>query len=119
MLSFPEAGGGLRSAGGTGCQVPNRISAKESQERDLAKLLPRPAGRPSQKPLIGYMGFVYQDASWKLARRVVPKVEHHAGELFPRVEFIVTNMSLPSRAMVCSYSKRPTAERWIMEGSRR
>ncbi len=28
---------------------------------------------------------------WKTARRVVAKVEHHLGELFPRVGFIVTN----------------------------
>jgi hypothetical protein len=29
---------------------------------------------------------------------VVAKVEHHAGELFPRVGFIVTNLTLPNRA---------------------
>jgi hypothetical protein len=34
------------------------------------------------------------------SRRVVAKVEHHQGELFPRVGFIVTNLSLPSRAVV-------------------
>ncbi len=28
------------------------------------------------------------------------KVEHHLGELFPRVGFIVTNMTLPSRSVV-------------------
>ena len=30
---------------------------------------------------------------------MVAKVEHHQGELFPRVGFIVTNLSLPSRAV--------------------
>ena len=39
-------------------------------------------------------------ASWKTARRVVAKVEYHAGELFPRVGFIVTNLETPSRAVV-------------------
>src|SRR3989442_15673948 len=48
--------------------------------------------------------------------RVVAKVEHHAGELFPRVGFIVTNMALPSRAVVRFYDKRGTAEQWIKEG---
>ncbi len=47
----------------------------------------RPPGRPSKKPLVEYKGFLYQAASWKTARRVVAKVEHHSGELFPRVGF--------------------------------
>jgi hypothetical protein len=47
---------------------------------------------------------------------VVAKVEHHAGELFPRVGFIVTNLTLPSRAVVRFYSKRGTSEQWIKEG---
>ncbi len=49
-------------------------------------------------------------------RRVVAKVEHHPGELFPRVGFIVTNLTLPSRAVVRFYNKRGTAEQWIKEG---
>ena len=73
-------------------------------------------GRPSHKPLIRYKSFLYQAASWKTARRVVAKVEHHAGELFPRVGFIVTNLTLPSRAVVRFYNKRGTAEQWIKEG---
>ncbi len=50
------------------------------------------------------------------ARRVVAKVEHHEGELLPRVGFIVTNLTLPSRAVVRFYNKRGTAEQWIKEG---
>jgi hypothetical protein len=57
-----------------------------------------------------------QAASWKTARRVVAKVEYHAGELFPRVGFIVTNLETPSRAVVRFYNKRGTAEQWIKEG---
>jgi hypothetical protein len=41
------------------------------------------------------------------------EAEHHAGELFPRVGVIVTNLALPSRAVVQFYSKRGTAEQWI------
>ncbi len=48
--------------------------------------------------------------------RIVAKVEHHLGELFPRVGFIVTNMTLPSRSVVRFYNKRGTAEQWIKEG---
>jgi len=52
-------------------------------------------------------------------RRIVAKVEHHLSEVFPRVGFIVTNPSLPGRAIVRFYNKRGTAEQWIKEGSRR
>ncbi len=44
------------------------------------------------------------------------KVEHHVGELFPRVGFIVTNLQVPNRAVVRFYNKRGTAEQWIKEG---
>jgi len=36
---------------------------------------------------------MYQAASWQKRRRVVAKVEWHQGDLFPKVGFIVTNMS--------------------------
>ena len=99
-----------------GVKYAIRIPANDSLERDIAELLPRPVGRPSQKPLVEHKGFLYQAASWKTARRVVAKVEHHAGELFPRVGFIVTNLETDSRAVVRFYSKRGTAEQWIKEG---
>jgi Transposase DDE domain group 1 len=47
---------------------------------------------------------------------VVAKVEHHPGELFPRVGFIVTNLKADSRDVVRFYNKRGTAEQWIKEG---
>ena len=93
-----------------------RIPANDSLQRDIEELLTRPVGRPSKKPLVEFKGFLYQAASWKTARRVVAKVEHHPGELFPRVGFIVTNLTLPSRAVVRFYNKRGTAEQWIKEG---
>jgi hypothetical protein len=98
-----------------GVKYAIRIPSNDNLERDIAELLPRPVGRPSAKPLVEYKGFLYQAASWKTARRVVAKVEHH-GELFPRVGFIVTNLTLPSRAVVRFYNKRGTAEQWIKEG---
>ena len=72
-----------------------RVPANASLEWEIADLLFRPPGRPSQKPLVRYKSFHYQAGSWTLPRRVVAKVEHHAGELFPRVGFIVTNLQLP------------------------
>ena len=47
---------------------------------------------------------------------MVAKVEFHFGELFPRVGFIVTNLTVPSRAVVQFYNKRGTAKQRIKEG---
>ena len=93
-----------------------RIPANDSLQRDIEELLTRLVGRPSKNPLVEFKGFLYQAASWKTARRVVAKVEHHPEELFPRVGFMVTNLTLPSRAVVRFYNKRGTAEQWIKEG---
>ena len=85
-------------------------------ELEIEDLLFRPPGRPSRKPLVRYKSFRYRAKSWNTPRRIVAKVEHHQGELFPRVGFIVTNMALPSRSVVRFYNKRGTAEPWIKEG---
>ena len=58
----------------------------------------------------------YQAASWDRPRRVIAKIEHHLGELFPRVGFIVTTLTGTSRAVVRFYNQRGTAEQWIKEG---
>ncbi len=99
-----------------GVKYAVRLPANDNLERHIEELLTRPVGRPSQKPVVRYKSFLYQAASWTTARRVVAKVEFHAGELFPRVGFIVTNLELPSRAVVRFYNKRSTAEQWIKEG---
>ena len=93
-----------------------RLPANDNLQRDIAELLTRPVGRPSFKPVVWLKSFLYQAASWKTARRVVAKVEFHCGELFPRVGFIVTNLTAASRAVVRFYNKRGTAEQWIKEG---
>lgn len=46
---------------------------------------------------------------------MVAKVEFQAGELVPRVGFIVTNLETDSRAVVRFYNKRGTAEQWIKQ----
>jgi len=99
-----------------GVKYAIRLPANDNLLRDIEELLTRPVGRPSHKPIVWYKGFLYQAASWKTARRVVAKVEFHAGELFPRLGFIVTNLETPSRAVVRFHNKRGTAEQWIKEG---
>jgi Transposase DDE domain group 1 len=93
-----------------------RLPANDILERNIKGLLTRPVGRPSYKPVVRFNSFLYQAASWQTVRRVVAKVEFHAGELFPRVGFIVTNLTAASRAVVRFYNKRGTAEQWIKEG---
>ena len=43
-------------------------------------------------------------------------MEWHPGELYPRVGFIVTNMTRPAERVVTFYNQRGTAEQWIKEG---
>src|SRR3990170_3375690 len=93
-----------------------RLPANDVLERAIEDLLTRPRGRPSHAPLVRYRSFQYQAASWDRPRRVIAKVEHHLGELFPRVGFIVSSLTGPNRAVVRFYNQRGTAEQWIKEG---
>ena len=93
-----------------------RIAANAVLERAIEHLLTRPVGRPSHKPKVFYHSFPYQAKSWPQSRRVVAKVEWHAGELFPRVGFIVTSLNQRSKNVVKFYNGRGTAEQWIKEG---
>jgi hypothetical protein len=85
------------------------------QER-IGYLLKRPVGRPPNEVRRFHANFTYQAGSWTKPRRVVAKVEWHPGELYPRVGFIVTNMSRPAERVVAFYNQRGTAEQWIKEG---
>ena len=82
----------------------------------IEHLVTRPIGRPPRKPIVLYESFRYKAASWDKSRRVVAKIEWHAGELFPRIGFIVTNLRWKSSNVVKFYNKRGTAEQWIKEG---
>ena len=102
-----------------------------------AKLMQRPirTRRPPNEVRRSYANFTYQAGSWTKSRRVVAKVEWHPGELcgaahylarllgsfghevkliapqfYPRVGFIVTNMSRPAERVVAFYNKRGTCE---------
>jgi hypothetical protein len=93
-----------------------RLKANAVLEREIEHLLTRPVGRPSHKPKVFYHSFQYQAKSWLHSRRVVAKIEWHAGELFARVGFIVTNLNKHSKNVVKFYNGRGTAEQWIKEG---
>lgn len=93
-----------------------RLPANDLLEKEIAHLLKRPVGRPSNAPVVWYEGFQYRAKSWNRSRRVIAKVEWPRGELFPRVGFIVTNLSRPAKRVVRFYNRRGTAEQWIKEG---
>jgi hypothetical protein len=44
---------------------------------------------------------------------VVAKIEWHAGELFPRIGLIVTNLRWKHSNVVKFHNRRGTAEQWI------
>jgi Transposase DDE domain group 1 len=99
-----------------GVRYAIRLPANDVLERQIDDLLTRPRGRPSYAPLVRYRSFHYRAASWDRPRRVIAKIEHHLGELFPRVGFIVTTLTGTNRAIVRFYNQRGTAEQWIKEG---
>jgi hypothetical protein len=93
-----------------------RLPSNQVPQREIAHLLVRPTEWPSPKPIVSYHDSVYQAQSWNVSRRVVAKMEWHQGELFPRVGFIVTNLSYPPKGIVRFYNGRGTAVQWIKEG---
>ena len=93
-----------------------RLPANAVRQREIDPLLTRPVGRPSNKPVVWYHDFLYQAGSWDKSRRVVAKIEHRKGELFPRVGLIVTNLRRKPWQVMKFYNGHGTAEQWIKEG---
>ncbi len=93
-----------------------RLPANAVLQRRIAHLLTRPVGRPPHEVRRFYASFRYRAQSWSRSRQVVAKVEWHPGELYPRVGFLVTNLSQPPERVVTFYNGRGTAEQWIKEG---
>ncbi len=93
-----------------------RLPANAVLEEGSGWLLKRPVGRPPHEARRYHASFSYQAGSWTKPRRVVAKVEWHPGELYPRVGFIVTNMTRPAERVVEFYHHRGTAEQHIKEG---
>ena len=83
-----------------------RLPANQVIQEQIQPLLEPPTEWPSREPIVSYHDFAYQAQSWHLPRRVVAKVEWHQGELFPRVGFIVTNLSYPPKGIVRFYNGR-------------
>ena len=93
-----------------------RLKANAILQENIAHLLKRPVGRPPNHVQRFHDSFSYRAGSWGKKRRVVAKVEWHPGELYPRVGFIVTNLTRPAKRVVAFYNQRGTAEQHIKEG---
>ena len=77
-----------------------RLPANQVLQNRIGYLLKRPVGRPPNEVRRFYANFSYQAGSWTKPRRVIAKVEWHPGELYPRVGFIVTNLTRPAERVV-------------------
>jgi hypothetical protein len=93
-----------------------RLPANQVLQSRIGYLLTRPVGRRPHPVRRFHANFSYQAGTWTKSRRVVAKVEWHPGELYPRVGFIVTNMSRQPERVVAFYNKRGTCEQWIKKG---
>jgi len=93
-----------------------RLPGNSVLQNKIGHLLTRPVGRPPSESRRFHASFSYQAQSWKTPRRVVAKVEWHPGELYPRVGFIVTNLTRQTERVVAFYNQRGTCEQWIKEG---
>ncbi len=93
-----------------------RLPTNTVLQEKISHLLTRPVGRPPNYVRVFHASFSYKAATWDKPRRVVAKVEWHPGDLYPRVGFIVTNLSRPAERVTKFYNGRGTAEQWIKEG---
>ena len=101
---------------GEGIKCAIRLPANRVLQERIGDLLTRSVGRPPNEARQSFANFTYQAGRWTKPRRVIAKVEWLAGELYPRVGFIVTNMARPAENVVAFHNKRGTCEQWIKEG---
>ena len=76
-----------------GIEYAIRLPANQILQTEIAHLLKRPVGRPPHYVQRLYRASATRRRVGTRPRRVVAKVEWHLGELFPRVGFIVTNLT--------------------------
>jgi len=92
------------------------LPANDILEQKIRPMLQRPEVKLPRKPVTLYHDFLDQAKSWNRPWRVVAKMGWHRGELFPRVGFIITNLSAKPESVVHFYNGCGTAEQWIKEG---
>jgi len=93
-----------------------RIKENKKLAELVALYTKRSVGRPGKQPVIKYVSFQYCAGSWEKERKIVAKIEHHQGELFPRIGYIVTSLKWNNKMVIKFYNQRGTCEQWIKEG---
>jgi hypothetical protein len=93
-----------------------RLPANVVLGREIEPHLERAEALEPGAPVATYHDLLYQAGTWDRPRRVVSKIEWDAGELLPRVGFIVTNRTDPAEGVVRFYNGRATCEQWIKCG---
>ncbi|MBM3123308.1 MAG: hypothetical protein FJZ97_14150 [Chloroflexi bacterium] len=83
-----------------------RLPANAVLERKIEPHVKRPEALEPGDPVVTYRDLLYQAGPWDRPRRVVSKIEWHAGELFPRGGFIVTNRTDPAKGIARLYNGR-------------
>jgi hypothetical protein len=101
---------------GEGYEYAIRLPANQVLGREIDPIFAEHEIPLPGHPVVVYHDFSYQAGTWNTPRRVVAKIEWHAGELFPRIGFIVTNRKDPAKGIVHFYNGRGTCEQWIKEG---
>ena len=98
---------------GEGYKYTIRLPANADLRERIGWLLKRPVGRPPHAVRRYYASFSYQAASRNKPRRMVAEVEWHPDELYPRVGFIVINMTRPPERVTLFYHRRGTAAQHV------
>ena len=109
----PVLYGGLEEAG---YRYVIRLKANAVLEREIEHLLKRPVGRPLASPRCSTTASSTRRSLGISRAGWWPRWNGISGELFPRVGFIVTNLTWRSKRVVRFYNGRGTAEQWIKEG---
>jgi len=93
------------------------LPANQKLQRLVKPHLRRPVGRPPKSGIqVKIIDFHYQAKSWNKPRRVICKIEWRSGELFPKINFVVTNSRLSKAKVVKVYNGRGDVENRIKEG---
>ena len=93
-----------------------RLPGNAVLERMLEPHLKRPERLEPGPPVGTFHDLLYQAGTWDRPRGVVAKLEGPAGELCPRVGFLVTNRTDPAQGLVRFYNGRGTCEQCSKEG---
>src|SRR5450759_5082210 len=108
--------GDLRGIGGTGCQVRHPHSFQQQLGTGYYRTATASGGQAQREAAGGVQGLSLPSRELEDGPAGGCKGRASFWRVVPASGFMVTNLTLPSRAVVRFYNKRGTAEQWIKEG---